>query len=215
MENFSSLPLELRSQIWLLTVEPRRTVEVRFKYTLVVDESDGRDFFEAIWDATPELVYTTSPTPVPAALHTCREARNAIARKYERAFTGGTEPRYVWVNFDTDIISIGHCSYTWMESEAPRIRWLKIAREMSEHYFYHELLELKPFSNIEELIVVRHNVERSWSCFEHDFYWPCPTDGVWYIDAETHEKTSWTELQRRRDEQRKKFEIENQIRGSE
>lgn len=95
MKNFCSLPLELRSQIWLLTIDPRRTVEVRFEYDLIPDRGDGIDFVDVIWDTPPTLVYATSPTPVPAALHTCREARNAIARKYERAFTGGIEPRYV------------------------------------------------------------------------------------------------------------------------
>ncbi|KAL6890023.1 hypothetical protein GGI43DRAFT_222997 [Trichoderma evansii] len=202
MKNFSSLPLELRSQIWLLTIEPRRTVEVRFKYILVVDESDGRDFYEAIWDAPPALVYATSPTPVPAALHTCREARSAIARKYERAFTGGTEPRYVWVNFDLDIISIDKSRFTWMKPEAPRIRWLKFAREVDDCYFYDEQLELEMFSNIEELIVVRNDAEIDWDDPDEErFYWPCPTDRVWFIDVETDEKITWAENQRRCNEQ--------------
>ncbi|KAM6480872.1 hypothetical protein HDV62DRAFT_105236 [Trichoderma sp. SZMC 28011] len=214
MENFSSLPLELRSQIWLLTVEPRRTVEVRFKYTLVVDESDGRDFFEAIWDAPPELVYTTSPTPVPAALHTCREARNSIARKYERAFTGGTEPRYVWVNFDLDIISIDKSRFTWMKPEAPRIRWLKFEREIDEHYVYEEQFELHMFCDIEELTVVRLGGEmQRWH--QEIISWPCPTDRVWFINAKTDEKITWAESQRRCDKQLNKVAIKNQIKGSE
>lgn len=197
MKTFPSLPPELRLQIWSLTIDPCRTVEVRFKYTLVPDLSDGADFFEVIWDAPRELVYATSSTPVPAALHTCREARNVISRKYERAFTGGTEPRYVWVNFDLDIISIGKSSFTWMIPEAPRIRRLKFAREIDTDDFYMETSELQMFSNVEELIIVRHHNDPNWDELDEGFYWPCPIDGVWFITVETNEKISWAEHQRR------------------
>lgn len=215
MKSFSSLPYELRSQIWLLTINPRRTVEVRFKSDLFPDLSDGADFFDVIWDTPPTLIYATSPTPVPAALHTCREARDAIARKYERAFTGGIEPRYVWVNFDLDIISIGKSRFTWMEPMAPRIHWLKFAREMNEHYFHDEQPELQMFSNLEELTIVRHDAETSWDSSDDYLYWPCPTDRVWFIDAETDEKISWAENQRRCDEHGKNYVTQNEVRDIE
>lgn len=191
-------------------MDPGRTVEVRFKSDLFPDLSDGADFFEVIWETPPTLVYATSPTPVPAALHTCREARNAIARKYKRAFTGGTEPRYVWVNFDLDIISIGKDRFTFMEPEAPRIRWLKFAREMSSHYFYDEQPELQMFSNLEELVIVRHDAEAAWDSSDDHLYWPCPTDRIWFIDAETHEKISWAENQRRCNQQWKNCVPQNE-----
>ncbi|PON28951.1 hypothetical protein TGAM01_v202059 [Trichoderma gamsii] len=215
MKNFCKLPSELRSQIWLLTIDPHRTVQVRFKFVLLPDLSDGADFFEAIWDAPPALVYATSPTPVPAALHTCREARHVVAQKYERAFTGGTEPRYVWVNFDLDTISIGKSRFTWMGPEAPRIRWLKFAREMSSHYISDEQPQLRMFTNLDELTIVRHDAETSWDDSDELLYWPCPTERVWFINAETDEKISWAENQRRCDKQWETFVAQNEARGSE
>ncbi|KAK5996068.1 hypothetical protein PT974_04495 [Cladobotryum mycophilum] len=165
MATFSHLPLELRSLIWTFTIEPCRTVEVRFKHGLIPDGS-GRP--PGRWSA----LYATSPTPVPAALHTCREARSVIAHKYERAFTDGAEPRYVWVNFDLDIISIDKSYFASVKPEAPRIRRLKFAREMSEYYFYDERYELEMFSNLLELIVVRHDPELLWDDPNEEVYWP-------------------------------------------
>lgn len=215
MKNFPSLPPELRLQIWLLTIDPCRTVELRFVYVSVPDLSDGADFFEVIWDAPRELVYATSSTPVPAALHTCREARDVISRKYERAFTGGTEPRYVWVNFDLDIISIGKSSFTWMIPEAPRIRRLKFVREIEMDNLCEETLELQMFSKVEELIIVRHHDDPNWDELEEGFYWPCPIDGVWFIIVETNEKISWAENRRRCDEKEKHFVIQSEAIGNE
>lgn len=65
MTNLSSLPFKLRSHIWLFTVEPRWTVEVRFKYDLI---PDPRDFFDVIWETSATLVYATSPLMVALSL---------------------------------------------------------------------------------------------------------------------------------------------------
>lgn len=102
-----------------------------------------------------------------------------------------------------------------MNPEAPRIRWLKFAREMNSYYVYDEQPELEMFSNLEELTVVRHDAETSWDDSDDILYWPCPTDRVWFIDAETNERMTWAENQRRCNEQRKNFVIQNEARGAE
>ncbi len=100
---FPRLPTELRTHIWALTVEPR-VVEVR-----VVPEN------------TLEVQRLVSPTPVPAILQTCQEARNLGL--YKQAFSevtatkvnaaAGAESRYVWLNLDIDMVSIRK---TWFEA---------------------------------------------------------------------------------------------------
>jgi len=55
----------------------------------------------------------TSSTPVPATLQACREARNL--KLYQQAFLEiDGEVRYVWVNWDMDIVSIGTSYVTQM-----------------------------------------------------------------------------------------------------
>jgi hypothetical protein len=80
-----------------LTVEPR-TVDVREK----------REY--GSWG---KLLHVISSTPVPAVLHACHEARNQGL--YQQAFniSSVVERRYVWVNFEVDMISIGH---SWFDT---------------------------------------------------------------------------------------------------
>ncbi|KAF4998521.1 hypothetical protein FDECE_11762 [Fusarium decemcellulare] len=89
---FPRLPFELRARIWEMTVEHRK-VEVRY----------GRTY--ATWGPNYGPVrHVKTPTPIPAVMHACHEARNLGL--YHRAFAFGNLPRYIWVNFDTDLISI-------------------------------------------------------------------------------------------------------------
>ncbi|OAQ94960.1 hypothetical protein VFPFJ_01069 [Purpureocillium lilacinum] len=115
-ERFPLLPLELRQRVWELTVEPR-LVEVRFK--LDHDENP---------DGKPKALHVTSSTPVPATLHTCREARTHGLSMYQRAFTIGAEPRYVWVNYEMDTISVGDTSLSLIDAEKLLIRRLRTER---------------------------------------------------------------------------------------
>lgn len=97
---FSRLPAELRLQIWEQSRESGREVDVRFELR---EHRDGR--------------HLMSRTPTPAILHTCREAR--YSNIYRQAFsdvqygTERSERSYVWVNWDCDIINIGHVVETW------------------------------------------------------------------------------------------------------
>ncbi|KAL6806221.1 hypothetical protein J3E68DRAFT_390643 [Trichoderma sp. SZMC 28012] len=194
MTQFSDLPFELRSTIWMLTIE-LRTVEIRFEIRFEI----GRVLFGKKRPATTRLgiLYGSSPTPVPAALHTCHEARSLLAQHYERAFTHGTEPRYVWVNFDMDIVSIRRSSFVWTGPEAPRIRRLKFARECDEYYLHEENLELAMFCNVQEIYVVCADGPKAWYHAEDPLYWPCPRENVWLINTKTNNMVTVAENQRR------------------
>lgn len=92
MAFFNSLPFEIRAQRWRSTVP--RTVELR-----IISKTREWDLDFESKGSDQRLVSTT---PVPAPLHTCREARNMAL--YKQAFSEvGTAGRYVWVNLDIDI----------------------------------------------------------------------------------------------------------------
>lgn len=155
---FPRLPFELRAQIWEATVEPR-TVEVRIRYK----------------NSIPRLV---SLTPVPAPLQTCREARNL--KLYRQAFSelpqyssrheGAVERRYVWLNLDIDIISIGDNMLEDFHPVAPLIKRLKIERVHPSRVYHFDTDDLCDFVKLEEMLVVRVNglKTRYWVTEGHD-----------------------------------------------
>lgn len=102
------LPAELRIQIWKASAHHRVLEIYRHAYDLATEPA------EWYW----------SPQPVAAIQHTCRESRSSGC--YVKAFTGGTNPRYTWVNFSTDVIEIGVFSLDDDGMEYLRIRYLRI-----------------------------------------------------------------------------------------
>ncbi|KAL2140526.1 hypothetical protein VTI28DRAFT_3730 [Corynascus sepedonium] len=165
---FPCLPFELRARIWQFTVEPR-TVEVRV----------GSKLFDS-------PVRLTSSTPAPATLQTCREARNL--KIYERAFSEtNAEGRYVWVNWDMDIISIGTSYFDHFHPAAPLIKRLKFERENTCEFFYHtEVKDLDAFINVKEIFVVCADGARAWhgAIEEHYSHWRCDKENLYLIDTE-------------------------------
>ncbi|EAQ87728.1 hypothetical protein CHGG_04347 [Chaetomium globosum CBS 148.51] len=126
---FPLFPFELRALIWRSTVQPR-TVEVR-----VDDRGSGLE----------RRLHLVSPTPVPATIQACREARNLGL--YERAFSEiDADGRYVWVNWDIDIISIGTSYFYHFHPCALLIKRLQFERDNTEDSFYHwEINDLDVF----------------------------------------------------------------------
>ncbi|KAL3442676.1 hypothetical protein BJX65DRAFT_312584 [Aspergillus insuetus] len=114
---FPCLPAEVRVRIWQMAVEPR-TVEIRPK----------RGVYSA-------LEYFVSSTAVPAVLQVCYEARTHAS--YQMAFALGNAPRYVWVNFEVDMISIGQTRFLELQGpDALLIRRLRFEREDDEWFFH-------------------------------------------------------------------------------
>ncbi|KAK4249863.1 hypothetical protein C7999DRAFT_39166 [Corynascus novoguineensis] len=144
---FPLLPFELRSWIWKSTVEPR-TVEVRVGGPAICRKAH----------------VLISLTPVPATLQTCREAPNL--NLYEQAFSEtNTERRYVWVNWDLDIISIGTSYFDHFHTAAPLIKRLKFERQNTCEFFY---------------------TRKAWhdAIAEHYPYWHCGEENLYLIDPE-------------------------------
>ncbi|KAK3343327.1 hypothetical protein B0H65DRAFT_470964 [Neurospora tetraspora] len=151
---FPLLPLELRLQIWESTITPR-TVSLRVG-------THWRPF-----TATPAYYYSllsSTPTCAPppallALLHTCRESREVgLKASYQRAFSewdtdrGGDvphlevpprAPRYLWVNFDLDMIDIGGLGIQFVERYKRQIRRLKMERNRTSTVGRHEFRALR------------------------------------------------------------------------
>jgi hypothetical protein len=162
--------------IWKSTVEPR-TVEVR-----VPPDRKGK------------VAHLICLTPVPAPLQTCREARNlglykqAFSEVEEAACPDGTEPRYVWVNLEIDIISIGRTLFCAFQPVALSIRRLKFARNVSsfmvamQPIFLFEARELRDFSNAEDVYVECEDGLYRWYRLADRILWPCGQNNVIFID---------------------------------
>ncbi|KAI2471450.1 hypothetical protein F4781DRAFT_111799 [Annulohypoxylon bovei var. microspora] len=172
---FPRLPTELRLYIWALAVEPR-VVEVR-----------------VVPDHPLKVQRLVSPTPVPAILQTCQEARDlglykrglseVTATKVNAA--AGAESRYVWLNLDVDMVSIGKTSFRAFAPVASSIKRLRFERENSDESFYHfEVRELRNWVNTEEIHVVCEDGIEAWHCASHEHHWPCALENLWFFDPD-------------------------------
>lgn len=98
--SFPCLPFEIRSQIWALAAYPR-LVHIRTK------PKPGR-FEGHHWADSGR--YFASMIPQAELMHVCRESRQLAP--YQKAFfttlPGESEARYIWFNFDEDMICLQH-----------------------------------------------------------------------------------------------------------
>ena len=192
---FPRLPAELRAQIWQMTVEPR-IVEVRLR----VRGKWGEKTFNKL----------TSPTPVPAPLQTCRESRNAGL--YQRCFSdmpwrGGAakdaEPRYVWLNLDIDMVSIGWSNFEAFRPVAHLIKRLRFTRDNTDEYWASgdEPDELYHYKNVSEIHVVlcEGSEFEEWQWAAQDYTWPCGKENVLFIDYEQGQEMKLTDLENKYD----------------
>lgn len=178
-------------QIWRCTAEPR-TVEVRYQRR---------------WPTRNRLLI--SPTLVPGPLQCCRVARDELQGLYERAFfkidtqrgvergiEWGIERRYVWLNFNIDMVDIGTSEFGDFESIAPNIKRLKFERENSNEYWYNtEKRQLVDFKNVEEIHVVCTDGFSQWSFAMYDHTWPCAHDKIVFFDPLEGQVARGTELE--------------------
>lgn len=79
---FPCLPLEIRIQIWESATIQGRALKIR-----------GLRSRTDYWP----------PTPTPGVTRACHESRKYC--NYQKAFVMDGSPRYIWTNFDCDIIS--------------------------------------------------------------------------------------------------------------
>jgi len=204
---FPHLPFELRAQIWESTVEPR-TVEVRVLYTTTYTTSVVPRSLRRPWRGTKEVTNfvsvprVTSPTPVPAALKACREARNMGL--YKRAFAelSPEEPRYVWLNLDIDMVSIGTDPFIWFKPVAHLVRRLRFERKIGcEFYNRSESHEIGSFVNLDEIHVLCPESIEAWHRAKEQVDLPCGAENLYFIGLNDGRMMRSTELDEMCDKQ--------------
>ena len=151
---FPRLPTELRLRIWELTVEPR-TVEVRSCWIDKTCNDLNNLYPPERYRTIPWRIY--SPTPIPATLQTCREARNHSLYQQIGSDIGHVDdsgPHYVWLNLDIDILSIGPTRFSCFHTVASRVTRLRFERSHRDDDFWDfEYKQLQLFSNVKEVQV--------------------------------------------------------------
>lgn len=185
MVSFTDLPLEIRDQIWALTVEPR-VVPVRIK-------------LESRVSGTSKTVieHLISSTPVPKSLQIYREGRSQNI--YEKLFlSNNTEAAYVWVNLDLDIIDIGsHYNYNDFKDCGRRIRRLKFeANNLCEVWYHSVAKNLIVFDNLVQCFVVATDGWEAWEDAFHEHYWSCEPENLFIIDKNRGRMLGFPELER-------------------
>ncbi|OTB01630.1 hypothetical protein M426DRAFT_265732 [Hypoxylon sp. CI-4A] len=197
---FPLLPIELRISIWAFAVEPR-VVEVR-----VVPERKTK---------VQRLI---SPTPVPAILQACQEARNLGLYKQEFSeltdtvanAAAGAERRYVWLNLDIDMVSIGNCHLDYFVPIALSVKRLKLVRENSdEGFYYFESHRLREWKNTEEILVVCTDGMEAWHKASTEHCWPCDEENLWFFDPDDGRMLRSAEMEKMLDEQLHEYRVQN------
>jgi hypothetical protein len=142
------------------------------------------------------IEYFISPTPVPAVLHACYESRTHA--NYHKAFALGKSPRYVWFNFEVDMISIGGTHVLDLQGpDARLIRRLRFERENDEWFFHYESKEMWQLNDrMEEIHVNCKEGVLAWFDAWECLSWPCPRENLRFIDRETGEAFRGEDLER-------------------
>ena len=160
--SFPLLPLELRRQIWELSIEPREVVIGGNKY-----RDHGRQ-----------------PTPPPALLHVCAESRSCVQRFYTKCSMGNHRNpsvplQYYWINFDID--SLYTMDYHFKDfSPINLIRRLTLVSNDSEFfyraYFFPHAWEAKALETLTVIDQEGGPADRwflDWADVMEDLYFRC------------------------------------------
>ncbi|EXF79054.1 hypothetical protein CFIO01_06376 [Colletotrichum fioriniae PJ7] len=148
---FSELPFELRIHIWHLAKEPR---------TLIVRTCDEPSKYRR-QPLESTLIYCRSPNTVPAILQTCRESRNIGL--YAKAFSGGLNPRYVWVDFDLDTIQASFWDLKLMGSDKSLFQHLVVEVNELESFRRHYSDAFAGLANLDTFRVLSKSGLEDWS----------------------------------------------------
>jgi hypothetical protein len=169
---FSSLPLELRIQVWQSC-----------SFTRVLKVSDFRS------------TYYSSPTPAPAVTRACKESRKYTS--YQKSFTVHGSPRYIWVCLASDIIQMSSDLMSRLaihdDSKKKGIRHLRLELmadgwDLSEFFFHDYSHSIRDFPNLESCDILIDDGLYNWAQFIEEGYWgTCPDSNVRIVDAKTGE----------------------------
>ncbi|KAI0968069.1 hypothetical protein F4678DRAFT_444456 [Xylaria arbuscula] len=154
---FLRLPVELRIQIWALAVGPRRLDIGPHQMEMSLE---NMSHFK--WGGTKY----TSRIPPPGVMHACRESRQHA--RYQKAFFSPPD-RYLWVNFQQDMICLAHYEVKVLAPHYADIERLRYTVPDARDEIYvsewfrdcsHEILGV--FSALKELHVTVHAGLWSW-----------------------------------------------------
>lgn len=131
-----------------------------------------------------------SPTPVPATMQTCREARNLGV--YKKAFSEleslpeGGESRYVWLNLENDMINFGNQPLPGnLRPVAASIQRLKLKYNAYEWMVEDVcIVSLDAFENLREVHIVCWDGFYLWAvngCWSKT-HWPCGKENVLFSE---------------------------------
>jgi hypothetical protein len=168
---FLDLPIEIRIQIWESTPVQGRVIKVR---ELHFGSAYG------------------SPTPVPAVTQACQESRKYCS--YQKAFVMDQSPRYIWVDFESDIIQMNCEIMSRLVLEKNRVKHLRIALshelgwDLSEFFFHDYSYKIRDFPQLKSCDVLVNDGPYYWGNFIKETDWgACQQSNVRIIDAKTGE----------------------------
>ncbi|UKZ76849.1 hypothetical protein TrVFT333_004564 [Trichoderma virens FT-333] len=126
--SFSRLPFDIRSQIWALAAYPRL---IHVRTTPKPDRFEGHRF-------AGSDRYFASMIPQAELMHVCRESRQLAP--YQKAFfttlPGDSETRYIWVNFNEDMICLEHHHLSALDPHADDIQRLRFTVPTGREFEY-------------------------------------------------------------------------------
>ncbi|KAH7025062.1 uncharacterized protein B0I36DRAFT_366958 [Microdochium trichocladiopsis] len=215
---FLSLPTELRIQIWRNTVHPRilhmcRKEDVALE-PLEESAHKGAESSTHLSSGYQErcVTYLATTTPIPPVMQVSREARRLGL--YQRAWVQSDcekNPddgehderlrllpwqRYIWVNWDIDILSIGSLPLESLQPCTPLIRRLCLSREVGDEWRYKQDSGLQDFASLEEIYVECDTLLWYWSETLKNRSWPCPADRVFLVKSANRRMTKAVDIER-------------------
>ncbi|OTA02934.1 hypothetical protein A9Z42_0033520 [Trichoderma parareesei] len=179
---FPRLPTELRLRIWALAVT-LRLVHISAKPTEVVR-----------WKRIAPNDFS-SPMAPPAVMHVCRESRQCAP--YQKAFftmvPGEPEHRYIWVDFEQDMICLADDRVDWLEPYQADIRRLRFTVPPGDRgdllfdVFGSVSKKLvAPFTALRELHLAISEYFCAWgSTWAVCGFGPCARENVRFLDLNT------------------------------
>ncbi|KAL5326331.1 hypothetical protein ACEPPN_004015 [Leptodophora sp. 'Broadleaf-Isolate-01'] len=169
---FPRLIPELRAQIWALATEDR----------VVKVNGSSSSSRPGCW----------SPTPPPAVTRASRESRELCS--YQKSFVSLSGSRYIWANFDHDVIHIlsemlwGHMGLPINDIKHLRIELLDVTDYEEEDWWNHHIKTFDDFSKLArvDLLVVKDLLYFT-QYIGDGYFGSCPKSNVRIISRATGE----------------------------